>query len=46
MAFLLPIIGSLASSVIPYAVSWIGKKIAGTALGNAASHHMAKNPQF
>ena len=46
MSFLLPIVGSLASSIIPYAVNWVGKKLAGTSLGNVASHISQRNPRF
>lgn len=43
MSFLLPILSTLGGTLLPKAISWIGKKISGTPLGNVASH-ISKNP--
>lgn len=36
MAFLGSILSTIGSAVLPKAINWIGKKISGTALGQAA----------
>ena len=43
MSFLLPVLGALGSTLLPKAISWIGKKLNGTSLGNAASNIIGRN---
>lgn len=38
MAFLGPLLGTIGSAVIPQAISWLGKKLSGSPVGNVASH--------
>lgn len=44
MSFLIPALATLGTTVLPKAISWIGKKISGTFLGNAASSVIKQNP--
>lgn len=44
MSFLAPLITTLGSTLLPKAISWIGKKMNGSPLGNVASHIMKNNP--
>ena len=43
MSFLGPLLAVVGSTFIPKVASWIGKKIAGHPLGNAAQNTLANN---
>lgn len=45
MSFLVPLLTTLGSTLIPKALSWVGRKMSGNPIGNIASH-MAKNYNF
>lgn len=44
MSFLGPLISILGGTLIPKAVSWIGKKVMGSPIGNIASHISKNDP--
>lgn len=44
MAFLGGLLTSIGSALIPQAISWVGKKLGGSPLGNVASHLVDRNP--
>ena len=46
MSFLLPTLSILGQTLLPKAISWIGRKLNGTALGNTASHIIRQNPNL
>ena len=46
MSFLVPFLATLGTNLLPRAVSWIGKKIGNSAVGQIAGSIAAKNPRF
>jgi hypothetical protein len=46
MSFLAPFLATLGTTLLPRAVSWIGKKIGNSAVGQLAGSITAKNPQL